>query len=508
MQSHFACPYCGGTVAVTVSAAGHSVRCPHCRQDFAIGGIAAPPPRRAPIVAIAVGAQPPKRTTFFDTLKRGFTQFVDSGREERLAQQGRELYNRVAVDGKRFSLEISAAHLGIDPLDLVEVSGRAFQKVTEKLWADNELTPAEQQLMEWAQQALRVSPQRGSELKWQAGIEAFERALARSFDDGVVAAHEGEQLERIARALGTNAATLTQRYFLEKGESLLRGMFLTAVGNGELLPAEWQTILESTARIGLSRQQLLEAIATPAQAFVEHILADAKADNRLEPEEQSSLEFLLDNLALPDRFRAYVRAEIRELLIFSDIENGRLPSLASAGEIQIKSGEIVHFCHSAMYTLVKQTRKGQRLDTTKGTVAVTDHRFIFSSFERSLNVNLSKVLSCVWGPRGIEVRSATKGGGFYEFGTQNRLAIAILITAVGRANQTIVERFEGSPSRNIPREVKQRVWQRYGGRCADCNAAEYLEYDHVIPVAKGGSNFDNNVQILCRKCNLKKSDRI
>ncbi|MFN9970152.1 MAG: HNH endonuclease, partial [Phycisphaerae bacterium] len=59
-----------------------------------------------------------------------------------------------------------------------------------------------------------------------------------------------------------------------------------------------------------------------------------------------------------------------------------------------------------------------------------------------------------------------------------------------------------------PRDVRQRVWTRYGGRCAECNANDYLEYDHIIPVSKGGSNNDANVQLLCRRCNLKKSDHI
>ena len=80
--------------------------------------------------------------------------------------------------------------------------------------------------------------------------------------------------------------------------------------------------------------------------------------------------------------------------------------------------------------------------------------------------------------------------------------------AVAKANQTIVQRQEGPPNRNIPRDVRQRVFQRYGGRCAECGANDYLEYDHIIPVAKGGSNSDNNVQLLCRRCNLKKSDYI
>jgi 5-methylcytosine-specific restriction endonuclease McrA len=35
-----------------------------------------------------------------------------------------------------------------------------------------------------------------------------------------------------------------------------------------------------------------------------------------------------------------------------------------------------------------------------------------------------------------------------------------------------------------------------------------LEFDHIIPVAKGGSNAETNVQLLCRRCNGKKSDMI
>jgi 5-methylcytosine-specific restriction endonuclease McrA len=76
------------------------------------------------------------------------------------------------------------------------------------------------------------------------------------------------------------------------------------------------------------------------------------------------------------------------------------------------------------------------------------------------------------------------------------------------ANQTKLAHVEGAPSRHIPREIRQRVWLRYSGRCAECGAEQYLEFDHIIPVAKGGSNAEPNVQLLCRRCNLKKSDLI
>ena len=83
-----------------------------------------------------------------------------------------------------------------------------------------------------------------------------------------------------------------------------------------------------------------------------------------------------------------------------------------------------------------------------------------------------------------------------------------LTSALAMAKPSLVNQDESRPSRHITREVRQRVWQRYDGRCAEFAATSYLEFDHIVPVAKGGCNSDTNVQLLCRGCNSKKSDRI
>ena len=41
-----------------------------------------------------------------------------------------------------------------------------------------------------------------------------------------------------------------------------------------------------------------------------------------------------------------------------------------------------------------------------------------------------------------------------------------------------------------------------------CGAEDELQFDHVIPVAKGGGNAIDNVQVLCADCNPQKSDSI
>lgn len=61
---------------------------------------------------------------------------------------------------------------------------------------------------------------------------------------------------------------------------------------------------------------------------------------------------------------------------------------------------------------------------------------------------------------------------------------------------------------HIPKEVRHEVWQRDKGRCVECGSKEKLHYDHIIPVSKGGSNTVRNIQLLCEKCNLAKSDKI
>ncbi|MBI1293945.1 HNH endonuclease [bacterium] len=63
--------------------------------------------------------------------------------------------------------------------------------------------------------------------------------------------------------------------------------------------------------------------------------------------------------------------------------------------------------------------------------------------------------------------------------------------------------------RMIPSQVKLEVWKRDGGKCVMCGATDELHFDHIIPFTKGGTSLKpDNVQLLCARHNLAKSDRI
>jgi len=68
--------------------------------------------------------------------------------------------------------------------------------------------------------------------------------------------------------------------------------------------------------------------------------------------------------------------------------------------------------------------------------------------------------------------------------------------------------FEGSVRAPIPEDVQTIVWHRDGGKCVKCGGTQNLEFDHIIPLSKGGSNTARNIQLLCEHCNRSKGARI
>jgi len=56
------------------------------------------------------------------------------------------------------------------------------------------------------------------------------------------------------------------------------------------------------------------------------------------------------------------------------------------------------------------------------------------------------------------------------------------------------------------KDLFQRLLHKYNFSCVNCGCKDKskLTIDHIKPVAKGGTDKESNLQILCKSCNSKK----
>jgi hypothetical protein len=68
--------------------------------------------------------------------------------------------------------------------------------------------------------------------------------------------------------------------------------------------------------------------------------------------------------------------------------------------------------------------------------------------------------------------------------------------------------YEQTTREPISEAVRSEVWRRDSGKCVKCGSKQSLEFDHIIPVSRGGATSARNLQLLCRSCNRAKSAAI
>lgn len=74
-----------------------------------------------------------------------------------------------------------------------------------------------------------------------------------------------------------------------------------------------------------------------------------------------------------------------------------------------------------------------------------------------------------------------------------------------------MDKMKKTPRIPIPMEVRKYVYSRDKNQCQSCGkklTETTLNIDHIIPLAKGGSNDISNLQTLCRDCNQEKKAKI
>jgi hypothetical protein len=69
---------------------------------------------------------------------------------------------------------------------------------------------------------------------------------------------------------------------------------------------------------------------------------------------------------------------------------------------------------------------------------------------------------------------------------------------------SIIRECAAQDSRIIPAPIRRQVFERDGYQCVYCRSDENLQIDHVYPWSKGGTHDLENLQVLCRSCNIRK----
>ena len=64
--------------------------------------------------------------------------------------------------------------------------------------------------------------------------------------------------------------------------------------------------------------------------------------------------------------------------------------------------------------------------------------------------------------------------------------------------------------KSLSKSVRFEVFKRDSFKCQYCGKSApdvVLEVDHIIPVSKGGKTVMSNLQTLCERCNIGKSNK-
>jgi hypothetical protein len=196
------------------------------------------------------------------------------------------------------------------------------------------------------------------------------------------------------------------------------------------------------------------------------------------------------------------RQEVR-IQALANIRNGNLPHVRPS--IHLETDEACHLEMPATY--LKQNSKS--VNMIEGRLIATSRKLHFLASTNTYSIGWNNVLRVNTTQQGGLYLELTRQGGTGHYtGLDGEYAAAVLDTLTRIARRQTVSSSGGTAVRQIPQDVKAAVWQRDGGKCRQCGAQQYLEFDHIIPFSKGGASSLNNVQLLCRQCNQKKAAHI
>ncbi|WP_433663245.1 TerD family protein [Nocardia sp. CA-128927] len=292
--------------------------------------------------------------------------------------------------------------------------------------------------------------------------------------------------------------------FLETWRSQVWQVLITSGPRG----AAWDELWVSLRFQRIHEASGREALRPIAVAYLERVVAFAFADNEIEEHELDGFARAVTDLqsAVDLGFAQHHIDALRQRMLrgrsLTQVRTGELPRIHRP-DLHFEADETLYIDVNAAQ--IKYLASGPR--HTSGRLIGTSKKLRFVGAGAGTELPWSKIVS-IASEYGNVIISATtaRGGGTYSLPDPEYVA-AVLEGALRIAKRLVLAPGQRD-TRSIPPDVKAEVWQRDGGRCCQCGDTHYLEFDHVIPLSRGGATSVANLQILCRRCNLEKGARI
>ncbi|MEV0045847.1 HNH endonuclease, partial [Nocardia rhamnosiphila] len=265
---------------------------------------------------------------------------------------------------------------------------------------------------------------------------------------------------------------------------------------------DWEALWASLRYQRIDAAAARAALQPAALQYVERRVAFAFADGQITAEEFDEVEYAVTELGLSGPLIDELRSRMARGRALSRLREGDLPAIATPG-LHLDAEELVYLDIDA--THIRELARGPK--HTDGRLIVSTKKLRFVGAGAGVELPWSRIVS-VAAEYDAVVVAATSARGGATFAVTDPEYLAAALEGALRIAKRLVLAPGQRDSRSIPQEVKAEVWQRDGGRCVECGDSHYLEFDHVIPLSRGGATSAANLQILCRGCNRTKGANI